>query len=414
MINRQYIHSLLVQYKFFAKGFFSKKSEFRLFLERFVGTDEEHKWDGYKKIYAALDQKEEGELNYALLKYIGSQQVHDLKLPDNQLIHDFLSKLLIFFELDAVTFPSQFRNTVDRYFLKLNQELHLIPETKPQDQLLKPLDIWLQHVIDYPELYISHIFSGGDGNFYNLPELDLSECGCVDVSHDRRLSDIRLHVEKMVLDECKKFQTSHPKEPLPILSFGPGKGLQDFIIILKLLNLGIKNIKLTFIESTYNDFFSPPTEERVQCFEAEWKQHSKLPYNYLKYIQTPVYTIIRALSLLSRHFPDSQLTIFQYDSVKNFSDDQRHDHLIHIIYGIDLEEYDEKSSATRSEFHALAPYLAEDGIAILSHHYCIEQFKSEKSTTSLKQVEIIEYKPTVSDERGAYLNRNPMKCFFKI
>lgn len=404
-ISRHVLHCLLVDYKQSSQGFFRSSSKIRLAIEKLRGDLRQHNREKYHRMYQNLDEQEMAELIQELYTYIAANKVSDLSDIDHLMIHKLMCDSLIGYELDTNAYDS-FRKVVSAYFFKLNRELH-----SEEKQSLTPLNIWLKHVIDNPSLYIGHIFVAGNGNEYSFEQLDLSECGCVDVSHDRRLSDVRLEVEKQVLQYAEKSPTS-AKKPLKILSLGSGGGLQDFIIIFKLLSRGIRNIELSLVETSYGSLLDPE-EKYVQIWQKEWRQGETLPSRYLISQQSNLYAIIRALSLLARSFNDAHLTVHQYPSVNSLKKDRRRNHYFDVIHAIDFEDYGPPDSKAYQDFHALADCLSPEGTAILSHHYCIEQFKSgkEKDEMHLNKIKVTEFKPIVP-EAGSYNHRHSLQSFF--
>lgn len=375
LISPQTLHLLLVNFEKNPSGcgFFSRKSSIRSCFESLRGNLEDHSTDGYVRMYSELSAAQMTQLINGLNTYIRTvKNISDLSNIDNAMVHQFMCESLLWYELNEPTTKDSFREVVNAYFYALNKKIKLI--TDPTE--ITPLNIWLQYFIENPQVYIDHIFVGGNGNSYKLALLDLRECACVDISHDRTLSDLRLETERRIIEECKKVQLSQPKSPLKMLSLGTGEGLQDFLIVLKLFALGIQNIDLTFIERDY-DCLLKPEESSVKYWDKEWKTGDKLPPKYFRDEEPKLYSIIRALSLLSKKHIDSKLAISQYHSVQQLKEEKQHIESYDIIHAIDLDDYESKSTS-HTDFHALADCLKPTGTAIASHHYEIDVFKAEK------------------------------------
>ncbi|HEX2549766.1 MAG TPA: hypothetical protein VHM20_08050 [Gammaproteobacteria bacterium] len=389
IINRHTLHCLLVDYR-------AKKSEFRSAIEKIRGDLAIHEKENYRNFYSDLSPKEMGDLIQTLRNFIHKNKIHPVTKDNNHLMmHQFMCQCLLAYELDFPLEQDPLRKIVDFYFIKLNKEMHLTTYHSS-------LKTWMQHLIQFPHLYIDQIFVGGYDNEYRFQDLNLTECGCIDVSHDRLLSDIRMDVEKQILDQCLQRASLLATNPLNILSFGSGGGLQDFLLIYKLFSLGIKNIAITLVEFEYNSLLNP-RKRSIQIWDKNWDESKKIPEKYLNDNQDHLYSINRALSLLIRIFPEAQLIIRQYDSIRHLNKDSRYD----VIYGIDIDE-----SSSHEDFYALAKNLKDEGTAILSAHYNIKNFV--KIDNVLKEIFSHEYKPTeFNKQQGGYIKKRLMnKAFF--
>ncbi len=416
-IYRQTLHFLLVNFErnSLRFGFFSRKSPIRSCFESLRGDLEKHEKESYQHMYDLLNKKEMTQLINGLITYINTtKDISDFGNVDNDMIHTFMCQSLLWYELNNPTANDSFRQTVNTYFYALNKKLKLIDKLDGTT----PLNIWLQHFIEHPEAYIGHLFINGNGNSYEMDLLNLSECGCVDISHDRLLSDLRLQTERRIIEECIKLKSSNPKNPIKILSFGTGEGLQDFLIILKLFNLGIRNIELTFVEREYKGLLEP--EQRfVYYWDKNWKEKDKLPQKYLVDHESRLYSITRALSLLTKKFSDANLTISQYVSVEQLKKEKRHQNSYDIIQAIDLDDYDEAKSDSYQDFHALAGFLKHEGVAVLSHHYKLDEFnpvnKDHDSLFNLvKTTQHTKTEPKINDDKIYYSQKHSMQSFTKF
>lgn len=92
------------------------------------------------------------------------------------------------YELDFPGIRDKFQQIIKIYFNHLNKEQYLTNNN--------PLNIWLAHLIVYPEKYIYQLFVNGCCNDYIFTTLNLSLCGCTNVSYDLLLSDVRMDTEK--------------------------------------------------------------------------------------------------------------------------------------------------------------------------------------------------------------------------
>jgi hypothetical protein len=409
-MNRHLLHYLLVEHPHQKPSFslFNSKSSIRQAIERIRIDLEVHEKEKYFRFNADLNDDEMAQLITDLKDYIRSnQRISDLSIVDHQMIHQLMCTSLIAYELDQHGYDN-YRKIIDDYFQRFYLDQH---DEKPQAQMTS-LNIWLNHLIDYPHFYIAHIFVGGHGNDYRLPSLDLAECGCVDISHDRLLSDVRSQAQRLVIEQCKKYQASAKAGCVKILSLGSGEGLQDFILMLNLFRSGVRNIELTLVEPRYERLLAPQ-QKIIKNWQAEWKEGEKIPQKYYLSNQDELYNFTRAISLLARCFDDSHISISQYHSVSSLMQDSRRANQYDLIYAIDLDEYTEGSEAF-NDFHALAPCVATQGTAIVSHHYLIERFSPlhDQEASKFKQIEMKEFQapPVVN---GGYAYKHAMKDFFR-
>lgn len=406
-ITRENLHHLLVDYSFDREMNpirFKTKSKARKCLEELRGNVRD-----FKNFYSSLTDAELKKLILAIKAHIADKNCFDMNLLDNRMIHKFMTDSLLTYELDYPTRNDALREITYLYFYTLGKR-HSFSQSDA-------LHIWLNHVIENPDLYIGHMFVTDFGNTYFFSQLKLDECGCNDISHDRLLSDVRIEVESMVIDECKKSQSLIKEgSTIKVLSLGPGKGLQDFIIILKLFMLGIKNIELTLIEKEYDKLLAPE-KWSVQIWQKDWSEEKPLPAKYLKDQQEDIYAIVRALTVLSRCFTDAHLIIKQYPSVACLAKEKRRQ-TFDVMYAIDFEDYNKDNLEDKStaDFNALANYLSKNGSAIISSHYQIEKYAVEESKSDkgffpicskkFKRVEPI-------NELNQYQPKHAIKSFFK-
>jgi hypothetical protein len=413
-ITRPYLHSLLRDYKF---DEIDPKSKIRQCLEELRGNVSDS-----ENFYSPLTDAELKKLIFAIKAHIEEKNCFDMKLLDNKMIHKFMIDSLLTYELNYPTRNDAFREMTYLYFYTLGKH-HSFSQSNA-------LHIWLNHVIENPDLYIRQRFVTGLCNECSFPQLKLAECGCSDISHDRLFGDVRIEVERMVLDECLRImvldecsrmldECSHIKESstIKVLSLGPGKGLQDFIIILKLFMRGIKNIELTLIEKNYDMLLAPNKESVQQIWQKDWSEEKPLPAKYLNSYQEDIYAIVRALTVLSRCFTDAHLIIKQYPSVACLAEEKRRQ-TFDVIYAIDFEDYakDNTENKSTSDFNALANYLSKDGSAIISSHNQIEKYEVEesKSNKSFFPVYSKEFKKVAPiNELNNYQQKHNMKSFFK-
>lgn len=180
---------------------------------------------------------------------------------------------------------------------------------------------------------------------------------------------------------------------------GPGEALQDFIIIFKLLNRGIRNIELTLVDPEYESLLSP----------VEKLEGSLLPERYYQSNQKEVYSIIRAISLLNRRYEDANICIYQYPSTEALKQDEKIVAPYDLIYAIDFEDYTKEEA--KKDFHGTANYLKKDGQAILSIHNQIMVFDLLQNQNEYQEVNRIEYDP-IKPEEGKYHQINDVSSFF--
>ncbi len=387
-INRHTLHCLLVDYP-------GKKSELRKDLERIRGDVNDH-----KKMYDDLTSEEMLDLTQSFTRFINKNKIHPIEQSDTHfLVHRLMCQYLLAYELDFPLDHDPLRKVVEYYFLKLNTEMHLSQDNSA-------LKTWIHHLTQFPHFYINQLFIGGMGNDYRLPDLELGECGCADVSHDRLLSDIRVDVEKQIISECLKRKPDDSNKPLRILSLGTGKGLQDFILLYKLFALNINNIAMTLIEPEYDRLLNPQ-KKSVTIWDKNWDESKKLPQKYLTSQQKKLYSITRALSLLTRVFPEAKLSIHQADSITRLDKN----HAFDVIHAIDYEDYSYENSNAYRDFQTLGNHLKDDGTILLSYHYCIKNFVKENN--QLKESFTQEYNPTEFNQKlGGYLKKRRMNETF--
>jgi len=389
-INRRYIHVLLVTHPHKTHyDFFSFRSPLRLALERLRGDLvshelEENKLEHSEWFHADLNQDEQDVFLNVLADYIQSTPcISEMEDTDNLMVHTVMCEGLLAYELDTDGLNDSYRQVIDAYFAKLHKETCAPDQKDLETENSTSLDVWLQHLIDNPELYLNHLLVQDHHNVYSLGQLDLSECGCVDLSHDRLFGNVRVSIEKMVLEYCQKIHAKQPDAPIKLLSFGPGKGLQDFVLVLKLFKMGIRNLELTFIEPEYIHMLEPQ-EKILYNVQKYWKYGDDIPSEYLQSYQNKLYSIVRALSLLSRSIKETNLTVFQYPSVQHLQTDRRQGGPFDVIYAIDIDDYCETDNHCRDDFNILANNLSEQGRAFLSCHNKIEQFEAEQLEESMR------------------------------
>lgn len=258
-----------------------------------------------------------------------------------------------------------------------------------------------------PELYVNHLWIDQHCNDYSVPSLNLSECGCQDVSHDRLFSNVRKSIEGMVIEACKAADANHNQ--VKLLSVGPGGGLQDFNLILKLFSMGVKHIELTLIEPEYSSLLAPVSESTRRLYCNGLPEDSLLPESYYRGHQANLYSIIRAISLLTRCFSEAQINIFQYHSADDFKKDTAMTAPFDVIYGIDFEAYEDEKA--KADFDAAAQFLKPGGKAFVSCHHQITTLEMDEKK-SLLLVDSIKFEPISRLERG-YVQQNELGSFFK-
>jgi hypothetical protein len=78
----------------------------------------------------------------------------------------------------------------------------------------------------------------------------LSECSCINGTFDRLLNTRRLEIETLIISQTKKDFT-HLGRELVYLSLGSGSLLQDLFNVMKLIQLGFKNISIHLVDTAY-------------------------------------------------------------------------------------------------------------------------------------------------------------------
>ncbi len=353
-------------YKNHHKGFFTRKPNIITSLEKIR--------------YDLNDYSEndigENEMNYflnSLMIFVETNTYNNF--PENIVMHQLMTKYLMIYELDFFELEDRFKEIINLYFNHLNVSYKLTDSTNP-------LNIWYVHFTKYPENYIDHFFVRDFWNNYQFTLLNLSECGCIDISHDRLLSDVRMNVENKILNSCF--------DGVKLLSLGVGHGLQEFILIHKLLSKGITNIELCLVEWKYNGLLEI-TKESVNFWDYEYEESRTVPMKYYNSLQGQLYNIIRAISLLSKIYPASCLIISQYFNVKNIDKSKEFD----LVYAIDFDNDD------LSDFHYLAKHLSPNGKAIISRHYNISEYVKKGDCDKLFLVDEINY-PSIKAENNTY------------
>ena len=421
-INRHSIHLLLVAHPYnMHYDFFSSKSPLRLTLEGLRGDLVSHKLEECRLeqselFHADLNQDEQGVFLHALVDFIQSTPcIGVMEDTDKLMIHTLMCEGLLAYELDVDSLNDPYRQIIDTYFTKLHKEIYTPGQQDSETENITSLDVWLQHLIDNPELYLSHLSVPDRINVYSLRQLELSECGCIDQSHDRLIGNVRVSIEKMVLEYCQKIHEGHPDAPIKLLSFGSGRGLQDFILVLKLFKMGIQNLELTFIESDYTHMLEPQ-EKIVKKYQKSWTSGDGIPLGYLQSYQNKLYSIIRALSLLSRIIKGTNLTVFQYPSVQHLQADKEHGGPFDVIYAIDIDDYCEPDYDSHDEFHMLADNLSEQGRAFLSYHHVIEQFEVEQreERKQFKTLSSIEFDNVAQIKGINHEFQHPPSSYFRV
>lgn len=410
-IYRHKLHCLLVKFpgsNFSTSWFGPKKSAIRQDLERLRIDDEIHKREEYRRLFSYLDDAEMLELMAALRKYIhGSNKLSDMSLADNHMIHHFMSDCLIEHTLDNHPHDA-FMDVLNEYYTALGLELHYVTDKKNRSSI----QIWLQYVTDNPFIYINHLFDD-EGNEYRFKQLGLSECGCVDISHDRLLSDVRKETEEFILAQCKRHCELYPNKTLKLLSFGPGEGLQDFILLFKLFSMNMLNVEITFIEPKYRLLSRPDERNMRENWQKDWQHGMPLPEKYCLAYQEDNYNIIRALSLLTKCFPAAKLAISQYADVSQLKVNEHRDEY-DVIYAIDMEDY-EDGNKVKTAFNFLSDCLSPHGVAVVSHHYQVEKFRRADTQGQAATFESIEVKNYVKPDivGGGYITKHSLNHIFK-
>ncbi|MDP1604170.1 MAG: hypothetical protein Q8M03_13000 [Legionella sp.] len=401
-INAHDLHVFLICFKDESgPSFYSKnKSDLRATLKSLSGS-------GYRN--DDLSREEKNQLIEAISNYVLQNNVSSGSV-DNQMLHEIMVKYLLQYELDYVSNDEvdEFKLTIENYFLKLNQELRLLSPEILNESDFKALLIWLELLTNYPDEYIRHMWVHGNGNDYYLNSLELSECGCIDTSHDRLFGNVRLQVEKFVLEACE-IANSSVDDPLKLLSMGPGGALQDFVIIFKLLTMGIRHIELTLLEPEYECLLGPISEITRKIYCRNLPEGSPLPEKYYVNYQKKIYSIIRAISLLNRRFEDATINIYQYHSLENLKQDVKIVAPYDIVYAIDFDDYEIEGAKT--DFHETANYLKPGGRAILSVHNQIMLFTTLQNNNEYMEINSVEFDSIQPDGEG-YHQKNDNSSFF--
>lgn len=403
-ISRHYLHTLLCEFKMpqssTSKLFSKKPSNLRVIIKTLSA-------EGRK--YDHLNEEEMNHLIEAIRLYVTSNHLSSDSV-DNLMLHHMMCKYLFMYELDytSTNLIDEFKLVIDEYFLKINNELELLPTEILSESSHSSLLIWLECLTNKPSLYLTHLWIAGDGNEYGLQHLELEECGCVDASHDRLFGRVRLQIEKLVLQECEN--TVSETTPLKLLSMGPGAALQDFIIVFKLLNKGIRNIELTLVEPEYESLLAAVDENTKAIYCRGLPEGSPLPEKYYLNQQKKIYSIIRAISLLSRCYEDANIGIYQYHSIEDLKQDVEIVAPYDLVYAIDFENYTEEKA--REDFYTTANYLKADGHAFLSTHNQIMIFEVTHEN-QYKEIERIEHE-RIKREADGYHQLNDISNFFTM
>lgn len=382
--------------------FFQKKSTLRMTLEQLRGEFE------INRSYSNLTPQEMEQFEKAISSHIEKNRVSDFVDVDNQLINALICEFLLTFELAESPKKKKedgFYKIIIHYFNKLAQELNF-----PQNIQNSPLQIWLQHLKLNPQFYLDHLFIGGNGNSYRFPLLDLAECGCINVSHDRLLGNVRTHAENLVLDTCKKL---HEDQPIKIISMGPGEGLQEFVLIWKLFQMGRMNIQLCLVEPDYQ-YLLIPDKKTVNIWDAEWSEEMPLPEKYLVTQQKKFYPLIEALSLLNRGHEKANLSLSLYPAIQYLVQEKHLYGEFDIVYGIDMEDCAYNDSKAKQDFQQATTLLKNGGKAILSYHYQIETFDIQKESQNVNIKHDMLQLERVQPVKNEYQIKNPIESFFKI
>jgi len=365
-----------------------------------------------KTFYSSLSSIEAQNLIRLLKIFLTKTKINpDMIEPAHIIVHKFMCKNLISYELDFSFKSDPLRQFIEYYFQKLKKEMTINQKT-PRTAI----EILFMHMAQYPHLYIHEIIQG-EGSAYRLSSLNLTECGCS--NHHRILSDTRLIIEEKIISECIKQNKINSKRPLRVLSLGSGGGLQDFLIVYKLFSAGIIHIDISLIEQQYGYILHP---EDIPINENE-NSSQKIQEEYYEVYQDETYDPARALLLLSRVFSKSRLHIHQNDFVSHIQKNENFD----VIYAIDFENYsnfkdqpfDEEEDCPHyiqsyqayKDFHALSKHLTPSGKAFLSYNSNIQIF--EKENDHFKEVSFLDCKPVTSNNKlNTKHDEKSMQSFF--
>lgn len=194
---------------------------------------------------------------------------------------------------------------------------------------------------------------------------------------------------------------------------GAGEGLQDFILIWKLFQMGIWNIEICLIEPEYRELLNPE-KALITRRNPDWLEESPIPISYYQSYQHKVYSIINALSVLNKCHDKANITISLYSSIHQLKTDMKNNETFDIIYGIDLEDYSDKDSSAYQDFNQSLELLSNKGQAFLSHHYCIETFVAKKTMLKTEFKHDLIDMDRVLPINQKYQVQNSAKNFFQM
>jgi hypothetical protein len=293
-------------------------------------------------------------------------------------------------------------------YLKSRSEYLIKPGVLTIDDLMNELEkrnllhALIEKHFENPANFFEYSDFGNNGRWNISTFLNLDECACANHSHDRLFSDMRFIIQNKILEYAKgKFAKENKEDKsISILSFGSGGGLQDFIILYLLVQMGINNINLTLIDFDYSIF---DEIARNDC-SSQIKKH-KMDY-IIGAWEDKRNNVIDGLSKLNKAYDVLKLNLKTYRRIDELLNERHillHEHKtipaeklqFDLVYGIDVDEYykmDEgKPSSAKVDFNkSIEILLKPNGFSLLSSHNTLVQFKSstESNEPVIKEQEV--------------------------
>jgi hypothetical protein len=262
--------------------------------------------------------------------------------------------------------------------------------------LLRPL---IEKHFENPENFLDYFGNGSEGQWYFTKFLNLNECACGNNSHNRLFSDMRFILQNKILEYVKTRSIKENKS-ISILSFGSGGGLQDFIILYLLIQMGVDNINLTLIDNDYTIF--DKLAMSVWANKIKNRKMSDIIGNW----EFKRNEVINGLSKLNKAYDGLKLNLKTYKKIDELLTESKmllQEHKIipaknlkfDLVYGIDLDDYyktdDGKPHNSKVDFDkSIEVLLKPNGFGLLSSHTTLVQFEfaSKSKELVIKEQEV--------------------------